>query len=113
MFKKSLLALAAIAFAGCSTTTPSSTAEYAPTTQQVEILSEPAGARIEINDNYVGDAPITVNLNTSFATFGTVIRAIPIYPGQWVQTKIVGTLYSPGIPSRVFFDMNLVPAGSQ
>jgi hypothetical protein len=31
-------------------------------TKKVEIVSEPAGARIEVNDNYVGDAPITVEI---------------------------------------------------
>ena len=29
---------------------------------KVEIISDPAGARIEVNDNYVGDAPITVEI---------------------------------------------------
>ncbi len=33
-----------------------------PLKAKVEIISEPAGARIEVNDNYVGDAPITVEI---------------------------------------------------
>jgi hypothetical protein len=109
MFKKSLIALAAIAFAGC--TTPSSTTQYTPATHQVEILSEPAGARIEVNDNYVGDTPLTITVATNLY-LPTVIRALPIYAGQWTQTKVFGYgLFTPSeVPSRIFFDMRLEPA---
>ena len=47
--------------------------------RKTQIISEPSGARIEINDNYVGDAPITVELAQRGDYFDgdTVIRAIP------------------------------------
>ena len=42
------------------------TAPVAPAiTRQVEILSEPPGARVEVNDNYIGDAPITTTFHCS------------------------------------------------
>jgi len=40
-------------------TTPVAAQAVPATTRQVEIISEPPGARIEVNDNYIGDAPIT------------------------------------------------------
>jgi hypothetical protein len=88
---------------------------------KVEIISEPAGARIEVNDNYVGDAPITVEIPQSggYFTRNTVIRALPTEGGDYVQTKhfsgsipdvwypeTVGTARDQ-IPSRILFDMHL------
>jgi hypothetical protein len=52
------------------------------TTRQVEVLSEPPGARIEVNGNYIGDTPITTTLQCSpdgrFLEH-TTIRALPQY----------------------------------
>jgi PEGA domain len=74
---------------------PVQTAASAPTpvpevqTKKVEIISEPAGARIEINDNYIGDAPITVEIPQDQGYFKatTTIRALPTEAGDYVQTK--------------------------
>jgi PEGA domain len=87
--------------------------------RKTQIISEPSGARIEINDNYVGDAPITVELAQRGDYFDedTVIRAIPTEGGDYTQTKRFLTndpWYHPGsagdrIPSRIFFNMHLVP----
>jgi hypothetical protein len=96
---------------------------YEPRTKKVEILSDPAGARIEVNDNYVGDAPITVEIpqRASYFTQNTVIRALPAEGGDYVQVKYfsgsipdawypetVG-VHRDQIPSRIFFDMRLGP----
>jgi PEGA domain len=90
--------------------------------KKTQIISEPPGARIEINDNYVGDAPITVELAQRGDYFDedTVIRAIPTEGGDYPQTKRFLTSdpwYHPGsagdkIPSRIFFNMHLVPGSS-
>jgi hypothetical protein len=87
--------------------------------KKTQIISEPPGARIEINDNYVGDAPITVELAQRGDYFDedTVVRAIPAEEGDYTQTKRFLTgdpWYHPGsagdkIPSRIFFNMHLVP----
>ena len=96
---------------------------YEPRTKKVEILSEPAGARIEVNDNYVGDAPITVEIpqRASYFTQNTVIRALPTEGGDYVQVKYfsgsIPDAWYPEtvgakrdqIPSRIFFDMRLGP----
>jgi PEGA domain len=90
--------------------------------KKTQIISEPPGERIEINDNYVGDAPITVELAQRGDYFDedTVIRAIPTEGGDYPQTKRFLTSdpwYHPGsagdkIPSRIFFNMHLVPGSS-
>jgi hypothetical protein len=95
-----------------------------PAKAKVEIISDPAGARIEINDNYVGDTPITVELaqNDGQFTQFTVIRALPNEAGDYVQSKYFlfqpATDYGSGyrtaakgdqIPSRILFDMHLGP----
>jgi hypothetical protein len=57
--------------------------------KKTQIISEPPGARIEINDNYVGDAPITVELAQRGDCFDedTVVRAIPTEGSDYTQTK--------------------------
>jgi PEGA domain len=96
---------------------------YEARTKKVEILSDPAGARIEVNDNYVGDAPITVEIpqRAGYFTQNTVIRALPTQGGDYVQAKYfsgsIPDAWYPEtvgakrdqIPSRIFFDMRLGP----
>lgn len=84
------------------------TAAYVP--KEVEVLSDPAGARIEVNDEYVGDAPLDVKVPESGGNFTklTVIRAIAVRGGDYVQTKIF--LDGASVPSRILFDMDLGPA---
>ena len=87
--------------------------------KQVLVLSEPVGARIEVNGDYVGDAPLTVtipcSLNGRF-TETTKIRALPIKSGQYTQSKLFFggflTLRNDLVPSRLFFDMRLAPVPS-
>jgi hypothetical protein len=72
----------------------------------------------------VGDAPITVEIpqNAGQFTQETVIRALPIEAGDYVQSKYfrftpaINPGYAHGteakgdqIPSRIFFDMHLGP----
>ena len=91
--------------------------------EKVEIVTVPAGARIEVNDNYVGDAPITVEIpqDGGYFTRKTVIRALPTEGGDYVQAKYfsgsIADAWHPEtvgaerdqIPSRIFFDMRLGP----
>jgi hypothetical protein len=87
----------------------------APTKQDVLIESDPPGARIEVNDEYKGTAPLTISIpirpNGSASEF-TRIVALPA-PGQRQQSK----LFSPdryaiggsgwAVPKRILFVMNL------
>ena len=63
-----------------------------PAKAKVEVVSEPAGARIEVNNDYVGDAPITVEIpqNSGYFTQETVIRALPTEAGDYVSPSTSG-----------------------
>ena len=80
------------------------------------VVSEPPGARIELDGDYIGDAPLEIqweglSYNKVF-TRDHIIKALPIHAGQYVQSKSfygrswVQTERSP-IPKTIFFDMNL------
>jgi hypothetical protein len=76
--------------------------------KNVEILSDPPGARIEVNDEYVGDAPCTVEVVCD--GHGRIIgkfelTALPRYPGHFVQSKSFYGLAQ--APARIFFDMRI------
>jgi hypothetical protein len=94
---------ACMALLGCSTL-PS-----ANPSGKTLIESDPPGARIEINSQYVGTTPLRVNiprLDSNWSTISVTIIASPINPGQQVQTKYIASNES--TPTHVFFDMNLV-----
>jgi len=113
------VALTACFLCSCATDRP-----HARTAQSVQIISSPPGARIEVNGNYVGDAPCTLQI-PSFAEGRfrehTTIRAIPIRGGDYTQSKIFfgyaafdnPYLISYRIPERIFFDMRLGPANPE
>jgi len=77
-------------------------------TYATEVVSQPPGARIEVNDEYKGDAPLVLEWSSQAGYFAgkVVIRALPIHPGQQVHEKTFDP-FSP-IPNIVFFDMRLV-----
>lgn len=68
--------------------------------KDVEIITEPPGARIEVNNDYVGDSPLTVTITRDTHT---TITAIPIHPGHYVQSKFLPLQQR--TPKRIFFDM--------
>lgn len=82
---------------------------YTPAKQEVLIESDPPGARIEVNDEYKGTAPLTVSIPIlpygNAQTF-TRIVALP-GPGQGQQSKIFTTFGPISVPKRILFVMNL------
>ena len=84
----------------------------------VEIVSEPAGAVIEINNNYVGKTPITVELEgwKATRTFSRnhIIVAYPVRDGGQTQVKSFmgwtepSQTYGDKIPVKIYFNMDLV-----
>jgi hypothetical protein len=84
----------------------------------VEIISEPLGAKIEINDNYIGATPITIDLegweSTRTFTRNHTIVAHPLRPGGQTQVKIFTGWHEPDqtygdkVPEKIYFNMNLV-----
>jgi len=104
---------------GCETLdTTTSIAKFS-----VEIVSDPSGADIEINNNYVGKTPITVNLegweSTRTFTRSHTIVAHPIRAGGQTQVKIFlgwrepSKTYGDVIPDKIYFDMNLIRIPNQ
>ena len=103
------------------------TKSYSPwNLYDVEVVSEPPGARIEVNDDYIGDAPTTIKLKGDWSRAVWRSYYIKAYPrGQgWVQKKFLRR-YTPMpkgyrkyaepndvIPKRMFFDTNLKPVES-
>ena len=94
-----LLLWLSVMAAGCATL---------PRYYPVTIISDPPGARIEINNNYFGVTPLTINFNTQYDWFnGEVgdftVTAYPSVPGQYLQQKRI----IPPIPQTIYFNMNL------
>ncbi|MBV9299080.1 MAG: PEGA domain-containing protein [Verrucomicrobia bacterium] len=84
---------------------------------KVQIVSQPAGAKIELNGQYVGDAPLTVDIETSNdGRFwrDTVIKAYPADTG-YTQIKAFNGksrwAISDIVPPRIFFDTRIAPGG--
>ena len=88
-----------------------------------EVLSEPQGARIELDQEYVGDAPYTIVWEGNAFADGFfngrehIVSAIPNQPGHYVQTKLfrgprespTGSQSGDRIPRKIFFKMDLAP----
>lgn len=87
-----------------------------------EILSEPPGARIEVNGNYVGDAPVSTRIrhhpSDNVVMGKVIIRALPRSEGEFVQEKVFQGPQYPFdphrdvVPTRILFLMTLPPTGA-
>jgi hypothetical protein len=110
---------AAYFLVGCQTPLPPG-AEAGPhgtMAYNVRVEASEPGARIEVNGEYVGNAPIDIKIfgdrDGTFHDFGSyyyVIRALPVATNQYVQTRVFGTgrgfTHQDHIPDRVYFDMS-------
>ena len=84
----------------------------------VQVVSEPSGAKVEVNDNYIGETPLTIKLegweSTRTFTRSTTIVAHPIRAGGQTQVKIFSGWREPSrtygdvIPKKIYFNMNLI-----
>lgn len=112
MKKLICLFIMAVLVSGCAGLNSYAVNPYTNTIQyneyQVQIISNPPGAKIEVNNDYIGEAPLIWHAHGSQGMLGYItIKANPIYPRQFVQTKIL-----PGnspLPRTIYFDMNLAP----
>ncbi len=81
--------------------------------KEVEIVSEPPGARIEVNGDFVGCAPTTIKLlgeSDGQVQMDYAIRAYPPGPEYYPQAKLFmrrPSGESDRIPKRVYFDMRV------
>ncbi len=77
--------------------------EYRYFSYAVQIISDPPGARIEWDNNYIGTTPLTYIVNGAPGL--VVVKAYPMYPGQYMQTKFLHGIDP--LPRRIYFQMNL------
>lgn len=111
-----LFSLAALLLAGCATTSGPERGPDGTIAYLVQVESSEPGARIEADNDYIGQTPVTLKIfgdkDGTFHNFGAqeyVIRCIPPGPNQAVQTKVfrTGFWFTPQdrIPSRIYFDL--------
>lgn len=107
---------------GCATKDVSTTKDVSSSSAvkqfSVEIISEPSGAKVEVNDNYVGVTPLTIDLegweSTRTFTRRCTIVAHPVRAGGQTQVKVFSGwshpdhTYGDKIPNRIYFNMNLI-----
>ena len=102
-----IAALIAFGLVACESSPPQVATQSPPAataaTKTIQIISDPLGARIEVNDDYVGDAPISITVPTEGANFtkGTTIRATPTLQGEYVQAKYLDRTSE--VPSRILY----------
>jgi len=83
------------------------------TTYETKVISDPPGAKIEVDGGYVGETPCSIiwdGYNHSFDDRHTVL-AYPIYAGQQTQKKYFWSRSK--IPESIYFNMNLVKVPDQ
>jgi len=82
---------------------------------RTHITSEPPGARIEVNESYVGDTPVDVTLPQSGPHHRlkahVTIRALASGAEQSEQEKQF--FYNQWAPENLLFDMNRKPPASK
>jgi hypothetical protein len=107
----SLLAALFLVYSGC--------ASHAPIVRprlSVQIVSQPTGARIEVNGQYVGDAPLSIQIEASNdGRFwrDTIIKAYPKDTGYTQIKAFNGKSHwaiSDMVPPKLFFDTRIEPA---
>ena len=80
---------------------------------EINIISEPPGAKIEWNNEYIGEAPIARIMNGHMGVLAgqIVVKALPSEEGQYTQTKLLKCNFR--IPKVIYFDMRLKPVPSE
>jgi hypothetical protein len=101
-----IAALFAFGLVACQSSTPISSNQPRPTaTKTIQIVADSPGVRIEVNSDYVGNAPVSITVPTDHAKFTkvTIIRATPTLQGEYVQSKHFDATSE--VPSRILFRM--------
>ena len=85
-------------------------------TYVTKVISEPPGAKIELDNDYIGDTPLEIQWEGHPAsgcfTRDHELQALPIHEGQYTQYKFFDSSLRGRrkIPKTIFFDMRLIPA---
>lgn len=73
---------------------------------KINITSEPTGAVIEWNNNYIGKTPMVYIVDGRMGNgVSVILKATPRVKGQYTQVKY---LRNP-LPKNIYFNMYLVP----
>jgi hypothetical protein len=111
-----LALLAALAAAGCAPLAPGGcagrvvacpAAETGPTRAPVRIDTAPTPAAIYLDGRFIGYSPMTYPVTYTSATSHISVVAVPLYPGQAQQQRLIRV---PPLPKRVSFFMNNPPS---
>jgi hypothetical protein len=82
----------------------------------VEIVTDPPGAHIEVNQHYVGESPCTIQVwrrpNGVFRE-PCYIRALPVTEGFLQYRYFHGWPSEDVVPERIVFDMHTSPLAPQ
>lgn len=87
--------------------------------KRVEVITDPPGARIEVNGDFVGVAPTIITMlgePDGEVEQDYVVRAYPSEPEFYPQVKVFSKRVGDDdrIPKRIFFDMRVrQPADTQ
>jgi hypothetical protein len=107
----SLLASVFLVYSGCA-----SHPQPVRPRLKIQIVSQPTGARIEVNGQYVGDAPLSVDIEASDdGRFwrDTIIKAYPKDTGYTQIKAFNGKSHwaiSDAVPPKLFFDTRTDPS---
>ncbi len=77
----------------------------------VEFVSDPPGARIEVDQVYLGETPFKQTMNGEvYMTSFVIIVAYPTRPGGFVQRKFL--FHGQMFPHKIYFNMTSGPQTS-
>jgi hypothetical protein len=78
----------------------------------ITVVSDPPGARVEANGQYIGNTPLKTEIHRyknpdTGAWYGLAINAFPTRPGQCSQQKVFPE--NAPMATHLYFDMSLCP----
>lgn len=81
----------------------------------IEVVSDPPGARVEANGQYIGSTPLKTEIHRyknpeTGSWYGLAITAFPTQTGQCSQQKVFPE--NAPMATHMYFDMHLCPYGS-
>ena len=85
-------------------------------TREIKVISNPPKAKIEVNNDYIGETPCSISVREQTILFEGTYRkdlfivAIPVYEGQCKQIKYIRS--SDDLPKTIFFEMGLCNKGT-
>lgn len=82
---------------------------YTYNNYEIEIISDPPGAKIEWDNEYMGKAPLKTirHGHRGNASGPTIVKAYPVKTGQYTQVKILNARRP--YPRKIYFNMYLRP----